>query len=231
MCLKLSILLNFFCLLQKPKPPNKIKSKKQKYNAVAALDEFEMLCVPEASTQSTNDSQIKTKLPPKYYRSTTDERRLERRSHDRRKTRNKSLNEAPGPDGICIQNYRSGCDNPQCARSHEFRNSRKMRLCKFYSNGCSRGANCVNMHEQFPCMHYYLGIDNHDFDRCKLMHGEPLDEELSEALLKHILHKTCEYSYMSEKSVRSQLKRRNEEIIQSSNQQNENQILFSSAQQ
>lgn len=190
-----------------------------------------MLCAPEASTQSTSDSQINTKLPPKYYRSTTLERRIARSRFDRRKPRNKSLGEVPVPDGICVQNYRSGCDNPQCARSHEFRNSRKMRLCKFFINGCAKGVNCVNMHETFPCMHYYLGIDNHDFDRCRLMHDQPLEDEMNEALLKHILHKTSEYSYMTEKSVRSQLKRRNEEILQSINQRNEKQVLLSSVQQ
>lgn len=204
---------NKICLFQKPKPPNTVQSfKKGKINAIVQLDEYELLCVPGACTKSTNELQINTKLPPKYYGSSADERRIARRSHDRRRNRNKSLKEATAPDGICIQNYRSGCDNLQCTRSHEFRNSRKMRLCQFFSSGCAKGGNCGSMHEQFPCMHYYLGIDNHDFDRCRLMHGQPLDDELNEALLNHILHKTSEYSYMTEKCVRSRLKKRNEEI-------------------
>lgn len=190
-----------------------------------------MLCIPAASTQSAKESQINTKLPPKYYLSSVDERRDARRKHDRRTNRNKSLNVAPVPDGICPHHYRNGCENTQCTRSHEFRNSRKMRLCEFYNIGCSKGAKCSNMHEQFPCMHYYLGIDNHDFNRCRFMHGKPLDDELNEALIKHILQKTCKYSYMSEKIVRSKLKRRNEEIIRSINQLNENQVLPSPTQQ
>lgn len=174
------------------------------------------------------ESQINTKLPSTYYSSSFDERRIARRTHDRRKNNNKSLNEAPVPDGICIQNYRSGCDNPQCTRSHEFRNPRKMRLCQFYSDGsCSRGGNCVNMHEQFPCMHYYLGANAcRDFDRCRLMHGKPLDEELIEALLKHVMHKNSAYSYMTETNLRIQLKRRNEEIHTIIKLENEKRVLI-----
>lgn len=42
------------------------------------------------------------------------------------------------------------------------------------------------MHDEFPCKYYYLGMDCIYKDECKYNHGEPLNDEFRNVLLKHI---------------------------------------------
>lgn len=42
------------------------------------------------------------------------------------------------------------------------------------------------MHQEFPCKYYYLGMDCIYKDECKYNHGEPLNDEFRNVLLKHI---------------------------------------------
>lgn len=61
------------------------------------------------------------------------------------------------------------------------------KVCKFYlTDCCAKREECLYMHSDFPCKHYYFGMKNHIQDNCKFSHGEPLTDELRNILLNHL---------------------------------------------
>lgn len=180
----------------------------------AELDEYELLCVRGASPipQSQidkqdaiipywddiqrdihdNSSYDSYETDDGYYRLSAAERREVRRKRDKRRRRNKDNKQQNTSDKketeMCFKNYKGICADAQCLRSHEFRYSRKMEICKFFlTNVCVKNINCTYMHDEFPCKYYYLGIsEQHDQSKCPFMHGEPLTPELQKALINHI---------------------------------------------
>ena len=164
-------------------------------NEKSYFDEYEMLCTRGASPPSFDRIDFNINLLPSLpndhylYNQSAKERRELRRKNDLRLLNRPKQTDVIEKNGICFKNYKGECTAAgQCSRSHEFRATRKMEICKFFLLGfCAKAKNCLYMHSEFPCKHYYLDImGQHDPSTCLLMHGGPLSNDLQKILLKHI---------------------------------------------
>lgn len=62
------------------------------------------------------------------------------------------------------------------------------KLCEEYRvSGTCKNTHCFEMHSEFPCKFYYLGLDCPDGQECRLLHkAEFLSSDMKYALLNHI---------------------------------------------
>lgn len=57
-------------------------------------------------------------------------------------------------------------------------------MCKFYVQGyCTRGENCLYLHNEYPCKFYHTGAKCYQGEYCKFSHA-PLTAETQELLAK-----------------------------------------------
>lgn len=167
------------------------------------LDEYEMICIRGGSPTKQipdfynldDDGSVYSDLynDSDYYRKSSSERRIIRREKDLRKLRNKNVDEKNIENSTfetknCFRHYSGSCTDVACSYSHEFREPKKLEICKFFLKGtCAKKASCTYMHFEFPCKFYYLGVDRHHIrQKCKFSHGNALSTDLNVALLKHI---------------------------------------------
>ena len=72
----------------------------------------------------------------------------------------------------------------QCKFDHDAEIEKKKEMCKFYVQGyCTRGENCLYLHNEYPCKFYHTGAKCYQGEYCKFSHA-PLTDGLKSCWLK-----------------------------------------------
>ncbi|XP_019300717.1 zinc finger CCCH domain-containing protein 8 isoform X4 [Panthera pardus] len=83
-----------------------------------------------------------------------------------------------------LRNSGSQEQGDQCKFDHDAEIEKKKEMCKFYVQGyCTRGENCLYLHNEYPCKFYHTGTKCYQGDYCKFSHA-PLTPETQELLAK-----------------------------------------------
>ncbi|XP_008698346.1 zinc finger CCCH domain-containing protein 8 isoform X3 [Ursus maritimus] len=79
---------------------------------------------------------------------------------------------------------RKGKQGDQCKFDHDAEIEKKKEMCKFYVQGyCTRGENCLYLHNEYPCKFYHTGTKCYQGEYCKFSHS-PLTPETQELLAR-----------------------------------------------
>nr|KAF6430543.1 zinc finger CCCH-type containing 8 [Molossus molossus] len=83
-----------------------------------------------------------------------------------------------------LRNSGSQEQGDECKFDHDAEIEKKKEMCKFYVQGyCTRGENCLFLHNEYPCKFYHTGTKCYQGEYCKFSHA-PLTAETQELLAK-----------------------------------------------